>query len=92
MRFILSLSNNYQPTHFQTTAKEVPPFLLYAPRLAALKKPEEGEKESLPNKAYRRWQEEEREAREKTQAGEGGYRAKFVGVRLLFCSKGRSSS
>ncbi|KAH7099840.1 hypothetical protein BKA62DRAFT_708978 [Auriculariales sp. MPI-PUGE-AT-0066] len=44
-------------------AASLPPFVLYALPPAPLKRPDEGEKESIVNKAHRTWQEKEREAR-----------------------------
>ncbi|EPQ56935.1 hypothetical protein GLOTRDRAFT_115070 [Gloeophyllum trabeum ATCC 11539] len=57
-------------------ASKLPPFVLYAPLAAPLQKPQEGEKEGLAHKAQRKWQEEERGARERGT----GFKAKAVGL------------
>ena len=57
----------------------IPPFLIYHPPKARLQKPAEGQKESKVDKAIRKWQEEEDEARGKT-----GIKAKAVGVSTMF--------
>ena len=56
---------------------KVPPFLMYAPLAAPLPPPKEGEKQSWKDKAIRKWQKEETEARAKKT----GLKAKAVGVR-----------
>ncbi|KZT18074.1 hypothetical protein NEOLEDRAFT_1143865 [Neolentinus lepideus HHB14362 ss-1] len=60
--------------------KKLPPFVLYAPLAAPVTKPPEGEKEGLAHKAQRKWQEEEREAREKGT----GFKAKAAGLRMIY--------
>ncbi|TFK53718.1 hypothetical protein OE88DRAFT_1273728 [Heliocybe sulcata] len=75
------------PKPLHATEKQLaklPPFVLYAPLAAPLRKPEEGDKEGLAHKAQRKWQEEEREAREKGK----GFKAKAVGL----ISKGMSAT
>ncbi|KZT71868.1 hypothetical protein DAEQUDRAFT_763366 [Daedalea quercina L-15889] len=63
---------------------KVPPFLMYAPLAAPLPPPKEGEKQSWKDKAVRKWQKEEAEAREKKT----GFKAKAVGL----ISKGMSAT
>ncbi|KZT03752.1 uncharacterized protein LAESUDRAFT_728775 [Laetiporus sulphureus 93-53] len=63
---------------------KIPPFVMYAPLAAPLKPPAEGEKESKINKAIRKWQKEEKQAREKGT----GFKAKAVGL----ISKGMSAT
>lgn len=73
----------------KTTSDDIPPFIIYHPPLARLKKPEQGEKESIVNKATRKWQEEEDEAKGRT-----GLKAKTVNVSLqgkLEVATGRES-
>ena len=53
-----------------------PPFLIYAPLQQKLVKPAEGQKESLPHKAMRKWQSEETKA----EAKGTGFKAKAVKV------------
>ncbi|GBE87799.1 hypothetical protein BKA93DRAFT_753126 [Sparassis latifolia] len=75
------------PTVFQPSEKardKIPPFVLYSPMAAALSKPPENGKESVTRKAMRKWEEEEREAREKGH----GFKAKAV--KLI--SKGMSAT
>ncbi|KAM0755820.1 hypothetical protein T439DRAFT_320528 [Meredithblackwellia eburnea MCA 4105] len=67
------------------TAK-LPPFLLYAPLAAALKAPEEGEKEKLTKKVERKWQEEERSAKDAVSEGNANWKQKGIG----FVSKAAS--
>ncbi|OSX60921.1 hypothetical protein POSPLADRAFT_1034491 [Postia placenta MAD-698-R-SB12] len=57
----------FPPTLRQPSKKDdkVPPFMIYAPMAAPLPPLKEGEKDSLTNKAIRKWQKEEKEAREK---------------------------
>lgn len=50
------------------------PFLIYAPLRQRLTKPAEGQKESIPHKAMRKWQTEETKAEEKGS----GFKAKTV--------------
>ncbi|CCL99571.1 uncharacterized protein FIBRA_01589 [Fibroporia radiculosa] len=64
--------------------KKVPPFMMYAPLAAPLPPKAEGEKEGITTKAARRWQKEEKEAREKGT----GFKAKAV--KLI--SKGMSAT
>ncbi|PCH35369.1 hypothetical protein WOLCODRAFT_139869 [Wolfiporia cocos MD-104 SS10] len=63
---------------------KVPPFMVYAPLGAPLPPPKEGEKDSYKNKAIRRWQKEEKEAKESG----AGFKAKAV--KLI--SKGMSAT
>jgi len=63
---------------------KVPPFMIYAPLAAPLPPLKEGEKDSWTNKAVRKWQNEEKEAREKGT----GFKAKAVGL----ISKGMSAT
>ncbi|KAH9919861.1 uncharacterized protein B0H18DRAFT_1026507 [Fomitopsis serialis] len=63
---------------------KVPPFLMYAPLAAPLPPTTEGEKVSWKDKAIRKWQKEEAEAREKKT----GFKAKAVGL----ISKGMSAT
>lgn len=68
------------PTLLRPPSKKdakVLPFLMYAPLAAPLPPPKEGDKQSWKNKAIRKWQKEETEAREKKT----GLKAKAVGVR-----------
>lgn len=68
------------PTLLRPPSKKdakVPPFLMYAPLAAPLPPPKEGEKQSLKDKAIRKWQKEETDARGKKT----GFKAKAVGVR-----------
>lgn len=55
----------------------IPPFLLYAPPLGLLKEPKQGEKESLVDKARRKWQDEHDKAEAK-----GGIKAKALDVSM----------
>ena len=63
---------------------KVPPFLMYAPLAAPLPPPKEGEKQSWKDRAVRKWQKEETEARAKKT----GLKAKAVGVRGFACELG----
>ena len=57
-----------EPAHLPQKERHrlaVPPFVLYAPLAAALEKPAPGAKESVAHKAQRKWQAEEREAKQK---------------------------
>ena len=57
-----------EPAHLPQKERHrlaVPPFVLYAPLAAALAKPAPGAKESVAHKAQRKWQAEEREAKQK---------------------------
>ncbi|KAH9833281.1 uncharacterized protein C8Q71DRAFT_774876 [Rhodofomes roseus] len=75
------------PTLLRPPSKKdakVPPFLMYAPLAAPLPPPKEGEKQSWKDKAVRKWQKEETEAREKKT----GFKAKAVGL----ISKGMSAT
>jgi hypothetical protein len=56
--------------------KDSPPFLIYAPLQKLLVKPAKGEKESLPHKAMRKWETEEKNAQEKGT----GFKAKSIKV------------
>ncbi|KDQ57394.1 hypothetical protein JAAARDRAFT_206947 [Jaapia argillacea MUCL 33604] len=68
----------------EKTKKKLPPFVLYAPLAAPFTKPLEGEKEGVVHKAQRKWQTEEREAKEKGS----GFKAKAVSL----ISKGMSAT
>jgi hypothetical protein len=55
------------------------PFLIYAPLQQRLAKPPEGQKESLPHKARRKWEAEEKQAEEKKT----GFKAKTIKVEVI---------
>jgi len=62
----------------EDASSKIPPFIIYTPPPARLQKPAEGQKESLVDKAQRKWQEEEDGARGKTNL-----KSKAVHVRAL---------